>query len=95
MMRIRVFPSLTASSRQVIQGKTADGLADAGLRPEDVQWVINTHLHFDHVATTTFPEGAFRRPAPGVDGSRGPLYNAAYYRPHIARFVNDYWDRWC
>ena len=25
-----------------------DALAEVGSRPEDVSWVINTHLHFDH-----------------------------------------------
>jgi glyoxylase-like metal-dependent hydrolase (beta-lactamase superfamily II) len=25
-----------------------DALEEAGYRPEDIRWVINTHLHFDH-----------------------------------------------
>lgn len=42
--------------------KLEDALADLGHRPEDVKWVINTHLHFDHAGGNTTPEGlAFPR----------------------------------
>jgi len=36
-----------------------DALAERGYRPEDVRWVINTHLHFDHAGGNTFrdPDG--------------------------------------
>ncbi len=30
-----------------------DALAEAGFAPEDVSWVINTHLHFDHAGGNT------------------------------------------
>ena len=30
-----------------------DALAAAGFRPDDVRWVINTHLHFDHAGGNT------------------------------------------
>lgn len=33
-------------------------LADAGVAPEDVDLVINTHLHIDHVGWNTYREGA-------------------------------------
>jgi len=37
-----------------------DGIREAGHRPEDVKWVINTHLHFDHAGgnTTRLPDGS-------------------------------------
>ena len=31
-----------------------DALASAGFLPRDVQWVINTHLHFDHAGGNTW-----------------------------------------
>lgn len=34
-----------------------DGLAQLGVRPEDVGIVIDTHLHFDHAGGNTFVEG--------------------------------------
>ena len=33
-----------------------DALADLGHRPDDVRWVINTHLHFDHAGGNTYRE---------------------------------------
>jgi glyoxylase-like metal-dependent hydrolase (beta-lactamase superfamily II) len=42
--------------------KLEDALADLGHHPEDIKWVINTHLHFDHAGGNTTPEGlAFPR----------------------------------
>jgi glyoxylase-like metal-dependent hydrolase (beta-lactamase superfamily II) len=51
-----------------VQGATQleDALAEAGFRPEDVRFVINTHLHFDHAGGNTLrgagdaPRLAFR-----------------------------------
>ncbi|HKW40196.1 MAG TPA: MBL fold metallo-hydrolase [Gemmatimonadales bacterium] len=33
-----------------------DALAELGHAPEDVRWVINTHLHFDHAGGNTYRE---------------------------------------
>jgi glyoxylase-like metal-dependent hydrolase (beta-lactamase superfamily II) len=39
-----------------------DALAELGHRPEDIRWVINTHLHFDHAGGDKTREGlAFPR----------------------------------
>jgi len=37
-----------------------DALAALGHRPEDVRWVINTHLHFDHAGGNTWRDGSGR-----------------------------------
>jgi glyoxylase-like metal-dependent hydrolase (beta-lactamase superfamily II) len=34
-----------------------DALLDLGYRPEEVRWVINTHLHFDHAGGNTRTAG--------------------------------------
>ena len=41
------------------QGPTQleDALAEAGYRPGEVQYVLNTHLHFDHAGGNTYSEG--------------------------------------
>jgi len=64
-----------------------DALAEAGFHPDDVAWVINTHLHFDHAGGNTFvlegegdsPRLAFPRATYVVQ--RGEL--------HFARHANE------
>ena len=54
------------------EGRTLleDGIRAAGFRPDDVAYVINTHLHFDHAGGNTFRDG---------DGQvRMSFVNAAY-----------------
>jgi len=68
-----------------------DALAAAGFKPEDVRWVVNTHLHFDHAGGNTCVEwreggraggreetagSASRHPA--VPSSRLSFPNATY-----------------
>ena len=52
------------------------GLAELGHRPEDVKWLINTHLHFDHAGGNTWVE----RDEAGVavGGERLTFPNATY-----------------
>ena len=39
-----------------------DAIAELGHTPDDITWVINTHLHFDHAGGNTTPQGlAFPR----------------------------------
>ncbi len=45
-------------------------LADAGLKPEDIDIVINTHLHFDHCGGNTFVDR---------DGKLRPTFHRARY----------------
>jgi glyoxylase-like metal-dependent hydrolase (beta-lactamase superfamily II) len=54
-------------------------LADAGVVPEDVDLVVNTHLHFDHVGWNTTR----------VDGSWAPTFPRARYL--ITRDEFAYW----
>ncbi len=44
-------------------GGLLEGLAREGIRPEDVDIVVNTHLHFDHAGGNTVSEGGRPRPA--------------------------------
>jgi glyoxylase-like metal-dependent hydrolase (beta-lactamase superfamily II) len=41
-------------------------LAEIGVRPEDLDWVVLTHLHFDHVGGATYrdPDGQLRATFP-------------------------------
>jgi glyoxylase-like metal-dependent hydrolase (beta-lactamase superfamily II) len=51
------------------QGDFLGGLARAGVRPEDVDVVVNTHLHGDHVGWNTV----------GADGEWVPTFPRAQY----------------
>jgi glyoxylase-like metal-dependent hydrolase (beta-lactamase superfamily II) len=44
-------------------GHLIESLADAGVRPEEIDVVVNTHLHFDHCGGNTLLEGGKPRPA--------------------------------
>ncbi|WP_346433764.1 MBL fold metallo-hydrolase [Nonomuraea composti] len=57
-----------------------DNLAAAGVRPEDVDVVVNTHLHVDHVGWNTFLDGRSWVPT---------FPNATYL---IAKADFDFWN---
>ncbi len=49
-----------------------DALRALGHAPEDIRWVINTHLHFDHAGGNTWRD-------PGGGGQVAPAFPAARY----------------
>jgi glyoxylase-like metal-dependent hydrolase (beta-lactamase superfamily II) len=64
-----------------------DALHAAGYRPEEVRWVINTHLHFDHAGGNTLRAGgreggkagrSSTTPATSADAFRLAFPNATY-----------------
>lgn len=58
-------------------------LDELGFSPDDVRWVINTHLHFDHAGGNTYRDGA----APATPGrTGGPGTSVALSFPR-ARYV--------
>jgi len=69
-----------------LENKTAEQLlAPAGLRPEQIDRVVNTHLHFDHAGGNTEPQ---------ADGSRVAAFPRAEYfaqrsELEIARVQNE------
>ena len=66
------FYNIYAVENRGVRGPTAleDGLLDAGVRPEDVALVINSHLHFDHAGGNTVRE---------TDGRLRPAFVNARY----------------
>lgn len=48
-----------------------DALAELGVRPTDIRWVVNTHLHFDHAGGNTTRDA-------GSDAVRLSFPNATY-----------------
>ena len=76
-----------------------DRLAEAGVRPQDVDVVVNTHVHFDHVGwntrldngawAPTFPNATYLIPAAdnvrfGPDNTHGQEGNRAVYANSVA-----------
>jgi glyoxylase-like metal-dependent hydrolase (beta-lactamase superfamily II) len=66
------FQTLYAVENGGASGRTMleDGLLAVGVRPEDVQLVINTHLHFDHAGGNTYRD---------ADGTIRPSFPNARY----------------
>ena len=50
------FKSIYGVANEGAHGRTQleDALAVVGVAPDEVRWVINTHLHFDHAGGNTF-----------------------------------------
>ena len=50
-------------------------LARAGLQPDDITYVVNSHLHFDHCGGNEFfPHSTFLVPKPEMEAARRPGY---------------------
>jgi glyoxylase-like metal-dependent hydrolase (beta-lactamase superfamily II) len=49
-------------------GKLFDSLAQAGVRPDEIDVVVNTHLHFDHCGGNTLSDDG--KPAPAFPRAR-------------------------
>ncbi|MEV5150522.1 MBL fold metallo-hydrolase [Streptomyces werraensis] len=65
------------------------GLAAAGVRPEDVDLVVNTHLHDDHVGWNTYLDGRDWVPAFPNATYLMPAIDVTYWHPenlHRTRF---------
>lgn len=50
-----------ANTGQTGPTQLEDALAEAGVEPGDIRWVVNTHLHFDHAGGNTVREGGYVR----------------------------------
>jgi glyoxylase-like metal-dependent hydrolase (beta-lactamase superfamily II) len=61
-------------------GRTAleDGLAQLGMRPEDVSLVIDTHLHFDHAGGNTYVESPGGPAKPSFPNARYVIQRGEY-----------------
>src|SRR5438552_11402807 len=57
-----------------------DALAEVGARSEDVRWVINTHLHFDHAGGDTYREVVEVGGGGGGGGSTGGAVRISFPR---------------
>lgn len=64
------------------EGRTQleDALAELGHAPEDVRWVINTHLHFDHAGGNTFREIVDDGGGSGGAGGNGGAVRISFTR---------------
>ena len=65
----------------------ADALASAGVGLEDIDIVLHTHLHYDHVANNeAFPKARFLAPPEEIDWALDPphYWGAGPYFPEFA-----------
>jgi glyoxylase-like metal-dependent hydrolase (beta-lactamase superfamily II) len=78
------FLDIYGVENQGLEGATQleDALAVAGFLPRDVRWVINTHLHFDHVRPS-FPNATYVVQKGDLEFARGANERTrASYLPH-------------
>jgi glyoxylase-like metal-dependent hydrolase (beta-lactamase superfamily II) len=83
------FQDIYGIENQGLAGPTMleDALAEAGFRPDEVAWVINTHLHFDHAGGNTL--GAPEETAPPRLAFPEATYVVQRGELHFARHTNE------
>ena len=64
-----------------------DAIAETGHRPEDIRWVVNTHLHFDHAGGNTRAEMADKAVRADESGSPGGPLPARLSFPNASYVV--------
>jgi glyoxylase-like metal-dependent hydrolase (beta-lactamase superfamily II) len=70
------------------------GLARHGVRPEDVDLVVLTHLHFDHVGNNEhFPNASFLVQADELPQATQPPHFCMFYYPEYAYKIEAVRDR--
>jgi len=70
------------------------GLARHGLKPEDIEVVVLTHLHFDHVGNNEmFPNAKFVVQKDELPQGLTPPSFCMYYYPEYAYKIKDVQDR--
>ena len=55
-----------------------DSLLEIGYRPDEIKWVINTHLHFDHAGGNTKAVGRYGGKAVGDEPSEPPAIELTF-----------------
>jgi glyoxylase-like metal-dependent hydrolase (beta-lactamase superfamily II) len=76
------FKDIYAVANTGANGRTRleDALAELGHGPDDVGWVINTHLHFDHAGGNTYREGGEDGGGSGDSGGKSGSIRISFPR---------------
>jgi len=85
-------PALVETGARTSAQTVRDGLAAAGMGPEDLAWIVLTHVHLDHCGGTGIVSAAFPRATVVVHG-RGARH-LAEPRRLVAGSAAVYGPRW-
>lgn len=61
------------------EGDLMDGIKKSKLKPEDINYVINTHLHFDHCGWNTIAENDNKHYVPAFPNARYIIQKQEWY----------------